>query len=646
MNYKKISPSSTILIIGASGFIGANVFNYFKDRNVKVYGTYSSSKNLWRLKSKNLIHLDLSDISQFKKVFYKIKPDYIINCSSYGAYSFETDFENIHNINYLSLIKVFEFLKNETFSLFINCGSSSEYGLNAAGPLENDLKLPNSHYSLSKISLSYAINYFYNIYKIPLINLRLYYVYGPYEDSSRLLPTIFNFGIKKKLPKFANKNDVKDFIYIDDLASAFEKIIINHKEKHYGKSFNLGTGVKTKLIDVVNLSKKYFKLNIIPNFSSANSRKWDVNNWFSDSSSFKKEFKWEPKVSFSEGIEKTFDWWSNFTKKNNTNLQLLSKYNFNIEQKKTISAVICCYKDGEAIPFMYQRLVKVFKFLNVNYEIIFVNDNSPDNSISQIKKISSKDSNVIGINHSRNFGSQASLFSGLKVSRGDAVVLLDGDLQDPPELIKDFYKKWMEGYEVVYGIRAKRDAPIIFSFFIRQFYKLFSYLSEFHIPRDAGDFSLIDKKVVKHILQFNECDLFLRGLRAYVGFRQTGVSYFRPERMFGKSTNNFLKNIEWAKKGIFSFSVIPLKIFSFLGVFLIIASLILSIILVIQKIFFIEQTIEGFTFISLLILFLGSVLILGIGILSEYIAILLKEVKNRHLYIINSKIYNGTIHDE
>ena len=231
-------------------------------------------------------------------------------------------------------------------------------------------------------------------------------------------------------------------------------------------------------------------------------------------------------------------------------------------RRRSISAIIACYKDEPAIPVMYRRLTDTFKKLDVDYEIIFVNDGSPDNCADRIVEISATDPHVLGITHSRNFGSQMAFRSGMEMSVMQACVLLDGDLQDPPELIEQFYHRWTEGYDVVYGRRVKRDMPFGWGVLYKAFYRLFAYLSYVKIPLDAGDFSLIDRRVVGWLLRSPERDLFLRGLRAYIGFRQTGVDYVRPKRAFGESTNNLLKNLEWAKRGIFSFSNAPLKMLS------------------------------------------------------------------------------------
>lgn len=307
--------------------------------------------------------------------------------------------------------------------------------------------------------------------------------------------------------------------------------------------------------------------------------------------------------------------------------------------KRKISAIIACYKDAQAIPFMHKRLTKTFKKIQVDYEIIFVNDGSPDNTEEVLKKLSLKDKHVIGINHSRNFSSQMAFTSGMDVSTGDAVVLLDGDLQDPPEMIEQFYKKWIKGYDVVYGVRVGREAPIYMVILYKAFYRLFHKVSYIQIPLDAGDFSLIDKKVVDTLKQFPERDRFLRGLRAWVGFKQTGIPYIRPERMFGKTTNSLLKNLNWATKGIFSFSYVPLQIMALFSSIIFLIALLAIILLIILRIFS-PNAPHGTATILVVILFFGAIQMLGISILGEYMGKIFEEVKGRPMYIVKS-IFNN-----
>jgi len=305
-------------------------------------------------------------------------------------------------------------------------------------------------------------------------------------------------------------------------------------------------------------------------------------------------------------------------------------------KQKKISAIIACYKDEKAIPIMHERLTKVFNKIKVDYEIIFVNDGSPDNSESILKKIVEKDSHTIAINHSRNFSSQMAFTSGMEIATGNAVVFLDGDLQDPPEIIEKFYYKWIEGYDVVYGIRTKREAPLVMQIAYKLFYRIFHKISYITIPLDAGDFSLIDKKVVDVLKTFPERDRFLRGLRAWVGFRQTGIPYVRPERMFGKTTNNFLKNFNWATKGIVSFSYVPLQMMTILSFCVFVLSIFAIIIQISLRLIFPESAPRGTSTILIAVLFIGSIQLLGTSILGEYIGKIFEEVKQRPRFIIKN----------
>jgi dolichol-phosphate mannosyltransferase len=309
-----------------------------------------------------------------------------------------------------------------------------------------------------------------------------------------------------------------------------------------------------------------------------------------------------------------------------------------------ISCVIACYKDEQAIPVMYERIVNTFKKIEADYEIIFVNDSSPDDSINIIRKISSQDTRVIGINHRRNFGSQSAFLSGMKISSGDAVVLLDGDLQDPPELIETFFEKWQEGFNIVYGVRSKREVSILTQFMYKSFYKIFNKVASFKVPVDAGDFSLIDRESVNEILNFKEFDIFLRAIRAYIGGNQIGVPYFRPERMFGKSTNNFLKNIGWATKGILNVSRVPLTLVSFIGAILFLLGSLTSVVFLIMNIIGVIEIGLGVIIITLILnVLLGLLSLISIAVIGEYVGRILEETKHRPRFLVASFIQNGEL---
>lgn len=301
-----------------------------------------------------------------------------------------------------------------------------------------------------------------------------------------------------------------------------------------------------------------------------------------------------------------------------------------------LSAIIAVYLDALAVPHMYKRLVDVFRKINVRYEIIFVNDCSPDNAREVLAELAGTDPQVVVINHTRNFGSQNAFTSGMKIATGDAVILLDGDLQDPPEVIEAFYEKWREGYQIVYGDRIKREARLSMQFFYKAFYRVFSRLAYVRIPLDAGDFSLLDRRVVDVMNGLPENNRFIRGLRAWVGFNQIGVPYVRPERMFGRTTNSFFKNLSWAQKAIFSFSYVPLDLITWLALIMVGVSLVGIIVQFTLRLLIPSIAPSGFSTVIILILLMGGIQLLCLSIIGSYLSHIYDEVKRRPPFIVEN----------
>jgi glycosyltransferase involved in cell wall biosynthesis len=300
---------------------------------------------------------------------------------------------------------------------------------------------------------------------------------------------------------------------------------------------------------------------------------------------------------------------------------------------RTISVVVACYRDGGNVVEMHRRLTTVLSDIATRYEIIFVNDNSPDNAEDLLKNIASQDAHITVISHSRNFGSQMAFTSGMKQSIGDAVILMDGDLQDPPETIRDLAAKWLEGFDVVYGVRERRQEGRLMQAARKSFYRIYRRLSYLDMPLDAGDFSIMSRRVVERILEMPERDRFLRGLRTWVGFRQTGVPYLRAERFAGESTNSLLDNIRWAKRGIFSFSYKPLEMISMLAFWatLLAGAAIAAYFLLYL---FLPSAPSGFMTLLVAILFFGAIQLLSLSIIAEYLGRIFEEVKQRPQFIV------------
>jgi glycosyltransferase involved in cell wall biosynthesis len=308
-----------------------------------------------------------------------------------------------------------------------------------------------------------------------------------------------------------------------------------------------------------------------------------------------------------------------------------------------LSAVIACYGDAPAVPIMYERLRRVFSEIGADYEIVFVNDGSPDNAREILSQLACVDPKVVVVNHTRAFGSQSAFTSGMRIATGDAVVLMDGDLQDPPEIIPLFVEQWREGFDVVYGVRAEREATAFMRRAYKFFYRVFRRLSYVNIPLDAGDFGLLDRRVVDALSVLPESQRFIRGLRAWVGFRQTGVPYVRPERMFGRSTNSLIKNIGWARRAIVSFSYVPLDLIAWLALITVGFSFLgLASQLTLR---FLDPSLapKGFTTLIAGMLFIGGVQLLCLAIIGSYVAHIYEESKRRPPFLLDS-VLNAPTH--
>jgi polyisoprenyl-phosphate glycosyltransferase len=215
---------------------------------------------------------------------------------------------------------------------------------------------------------------------------------------------------------------------------------------------------------------------------------------------------------------------------------------------KFISIVVTCYRDAGSVLELLRRLTATMNTISPNWEVIYVNDESPDNAEQVLLEQAKINPRLTVMSHARNFGAQTAFTTGMLQAGGDAVIIMDGDLQDPPELILDFVKKWLEGYEVVYGVRAKRHEGMVRNTGYKLFYKLFKRIAYIPIPLDAGEFSLMDRVVVDVTIACPENDRLIRGLRAYAGFRQIGIPFERPQRFSGESTQSMLEYFMWAYK--------------------------------------------------------------------------------------------------
>lgn len=298
------------------------------------------------------------------------------------------------------------------------------------------------------------------------------------------------------------------------------------------------------------------------------------------------------------------------------------------------------YYEEEVVQECYKRMTDVLKSIeNYDYEIIFVNDGSKDKTLEILESIAGNDKKIKVLSFSRNFGHQCAVTAGLQYVTGDAIVIIDADLQDPPELIPEMLKLWENGNDVIYGKRKARQGESRFKLLsAKMFYNTLNALSDVDIPKDTGDFRLVDKKVVDVVNSLPEHNKFLRGLFSWVGFNQKPYEYERKERFAGETKYPLKKMLKLASDGIISFSTKPLKIVGGIGIASIIISFLLLIYAIIVYIFKFKGIANGWTSIMVAITFFAGVQLLSIWIMSEYIARIYDESKQRPQYIINKKI--------
>jgi dolichol-phosphate mannosyltransferase len=305
--------------------------------------------------------------------------------------------------------------------------------------------------------------------------------------------------------------------------------------------------------------------------------------------------------------------------------------------KKRISYIFPIYNEEGNIDLLYKTMDSLLaKHKEYEYEIIFINDGSRDTSIDMLIELQQKDKRITVINFARNFGHQLAVTAGLDHSTGDAVIIMDSDMQDPPKVSFELIKKWEEGYEVVYAQRKSRKDGLFKKLTASLFYRTLQKLADIDIPRNTGDFRLMDRKVVNELNKFRERNRFLRGMVSYIGFKQTAVLFDRDERHSGETGYPLKKMLKFAADGILSFSTIPLRLISKIGSFIAFLSFAGIIYAIGMKLFRPEVTVPGWTLMIIAVLFIGGIQLMMLGVLGSYIGRIYSEAQARPLYIVSN----------
>ena len=309
-----------------------------------------------------------------------------------------------------------------------------------------------------------------------------------------------------------------------------------------------------------------------------------------------------------------------------------------------LSVIVPCFNESANIDNTFKRVELNIKKITDNYEIIFVDDGSTDNSFKILNEISEKNPHLKIIRFSRNFGHQYAIYAGIVSSSGEGIFLIDADLQDPPEKFQEMFDKWSSGYDVVYGVRKSRKGNFFKKILYSSYHKIFRWLSDLDNQADLADFCLMDKKIKEVFLKFKEKNLYFRGLRSWVGFKQIGIPYERDNRNLGETKYSLIKLFQLALDGILNFSIKPLNFIFLTGLVMFFFSIILIIFYLFQKFFgfsflgTVPEEAKGFYTTIIIILFFGGMNLTALGIIGEYVGRLYKEVKDRPKYIIKDKI--------
>jgi glycosyltransferase involved in cell wall biosynthesis len=309
------------------------------------------------------------------------------------------------------------------------------------------------------------------------------------------------------------------------------------------------------------------------------------------------------------------------------------------ERKPILSVIVPCFNEEQVICGTHQRLLAVLEHIAAEFEIFYIDDGSVDSTAELLREIQMQDMRIRVLRFSRNFGHQMAITAGLEHACGDAVVVIDADLQDPPEVIEQFFQKWLDGYDVVYGVRSEREGETVFKrWTAKMFYRVIGRLSDTKIPADTGDFRLMDRTVVDALLDMPERDRFVRGMVSWLGFSQIAVPYRRNRRSAGVTKFSFFKMLRFATDGIVSFSILPLRLATWTGFAASGIAILGILVALVERLLGVEGLVKGWTSMVIAILFIGGVQLICLGIIGEYVGRIYGESKRRPLYVVRERM--------
>jgi len=560
------------------------------------------------------------------KILSLVKPYMVCHLAAYFVAEHGTsDIEDLVHCNLSFSTQLLEAMKANNCTRLLNVGTAWQHW-------QNKDYSPVSLYAATKQGFEAILRYFIEARGLSAVTLKLTDTYGPHDSRAKLIPLLVSMIDQPRELDLSPGEQFMDLVYIDDIVEAFCITLALLKEIAPGAylDYAVRSSDPLSLKDTIRTFESVANSQLLVNFGARPYRQrelmapWDgalLPNW-------------SPRVSLAEGLKITIKERGGGVASRPARRQLLS-------------FVIPCFNEYPNIEPLCQRILGTCEALpDFEYEIVFVENGSSDASEKLIRDLHARDTRIKMVKLSRNFGYQGGISAGLHHSRGDWIVVLDGDQQDPPELVPEMIRKAQDGFDLVYGVRTKRRGSKLKTFLYRSFYQVYSLFADIDVPKDAGDFCVMHRKIVDALNNMPERQRFLRGMRTWVGFNQSPFPYIRDVRGEGLSKFNLPKMVALGLDGILSFSIVPLRLSIFAGMIICIAAFVLGGLHIASRL---ENFITGTPTLFLLppgltqihvvlTLFFGAT-IFCIGILGEYIGRIYSEVKKRPLFIVDDIVF-------
>lgn len=642
-----------ILVTGSQGFLGSHIVARGKSLGRAMVPTCRGASR------GEALQLDVCDPQSVEEAFRRILPSTVIHCASYGVNYADQDPDLAMKVNICGSLRVLESAARYGTKRVVHIGSCFEYG-DQAGPISEGAPLnPTAIYGATKAAVTLLLRERAKGLGIDLMVLRPFGMWGPGEPRHRLIPQVVEACLDGRPLKLTACEILRDYTYVEDMA---EKILAlaTLPQVARGMVINVGSGRGVQLRDFVLSVARVLKGEQLMHFGQLAYRPTEMMSLVADVEQSRRLLGASREILLADGVNRmvtslvasrspasphsvAYDVGASpmrtFAESVSDNPcerpELpLSEAKEVRPGRQLLSIVVPCYNEEEVIGETVKRLTLLCtQIADLDVELIFVNNDSSDSTWTQLKRFAEREPRIKLISLARNFGYQISTTAGIDAARGDAVVIMDADLQDPPELVVEMIGKWREGYDVVYGTRSTRLGESPLRMLITSwFYRLLNRISDVPIPLDTGDFRLMSRNVVNTLKAMPERDRFIRGMVSWIGFRQTAIPYRRAERFAGESKFPWSSLFSFAFDGITSFSTAPLRICAALGLFC--ASLALFGILYALYIrLFTDTQVEGWAALMISVLFVGGVQLLSLGILGEYIGRIYNESKHRPLYV-------------